>query len=68
MNSGVVQWRMAQSEQVTLSYSLNTNISIAESSHAIKESLDHLLHQSAFDSANLPTLKELREPVGLGRR
>jgi len=66
MSSGVIEWKMAQSEQATLAYSLNTNISIAESSHVIRAALAEFLQQYQYDSARLPTLNELRERWPLG--
>jgi len=66
MSSGVVEWRMAQSEQATLAYSQNTNISIAEPAHVIKAALDEFQHHRQFNFAALPTLKELREKWPLG--
>jgi len=66
MSGGVVEWKMAQSEQATLAYSLNTNISIAESSHIIQTALNEFLQQRQYQIAKLPTLKELRERFPLG--
>jgi hypothetical protein len=66
MSSSVPEVRVAQSEQATLAYSLNTNISIAESAHVIQSACDEVLRQHQYDASKLPTLTELRERWPLG--
>lgn len=60
MSSGVPEWRIAQSQQVSLAYSLNTNISIAEPSHLIDEALIEFRKRRPINVAKLQTLAELR--------
>jgi S1-C subfamily serine protease len=60
MSAGVVEWRSAQSQQATLEYSLNTNISIAEPAHIIHSALEEFRNSQQIKTDNLPTLAELR--------
>lgn len=60
MSSGVLEWRVAQSQQASLAYSLNTNISIAEPAHIIQKALDELRASRPVGAKSLPTLAELR--------
>ena len=60
MSSGVTEWRMAQSQQASLAYSLNTNISIAEPAHLIDEALTEFRNGRPIYVEKLPTLAELR--------
>lgn len=60
MSSGVPEWRVAQSKQASLAYSLNTNISIAEPAHIIQKALDELRSTQPIKVDKLPTLPELR--------
>jgi hypothetical protein len=66
MSGAVPEFRLAQSQQATLAYSVNTNISIAESGHIIQGALDEFLRHRQYDATNLPTLTELRERWPLG--
>jgi len=60
MSSGVLEWRVAHSQQVSLQYSVNTNISIAEPAHIIKKALDEFHNTRSIQVEKLPTLAELR--------
>ena len=60
MSSGVPEWRVAQSQQATLAYSLNTNISIAEPAHIIQKALDDFRSAQPINVGKMPTLTELR--------
>jgi S1-C subfamily serine protease len=60
MSSGVPEWRIAQSRQASLAYSLNTNISIAEPAHIIQKALDEFRATQPISVDKLPTLAELR--------
>ncbi len=60
MSSGVPEWRLAQSQQASLAYSLNTNISVAEPAHLIDEALTEFRKEQPTDAGKLPTLAELR--------
>lgn len=60
MSSGVPEWRVAQSQQATLAYSLNTNISIAEPAHVIQKALEEFPSAQPIKVDRLPTLAELR--------
>lgn len=60
MSSGVVEWRLAQSQHASLGYSLNTNISIAEPAHVIHEALVKFRKHQPINFSRLPTLAEQR--------
>jgi hypothetical protein len=60
MSSGVLEWRLAHSQQVSLRYSSNTNISIAEPAHIIKKALDEFRRTQPIRVEKLQTLAELR--------
>lgn len=60
MSSGVLDWKVAQSENAQLTYSVNTNISIAEPAHIIKRALDEFKSAQPTDIEKLPTLADLR--------
>jgi len=60
MSSGVTEWRMAQSQQVSLAYSLSTNISIAEPAHLIDKALTEFRKRHPMNVGKLQTLAELR--------
>jgi len=60
MSSGVLEWRAAQAPHVSLAYSLNTNISIAEPAHIIQKALDEFRATRPISVDKLPTLAELR--------
>ena len=60
MSSGVPEWRVASSQQASLAYSLNTNISIAEPAHIIHKALDEFRSAQPTNVDKLPTLAELR--------
>jgi S1-C subfamily serine protease len=60
MSSGVPEWRVARSQQATLAYSMNTNISIAEPAHIIQKALEEFLNAQPMKTDNLPTLAEVR--------
>jgi S1-C subfamily serine protease len=61
MSSAVTEWRVAQSQEARLAYSVNTNISIAEPAHIIKMALDEFKGKLPIDASKLPTLAALRE-------
>lgn len=61
MSSGVVEWRDAQSQAANITYSLNTNISIAEPAHVIQEALSEYSQARQTTFEYLPTLAELRK-------
>jgi hypothetical protein len=61
MWGGVTEPRIAQSESATLMYTLNTNISLAESAHIIQDALDHVRRTGTPDTSKYPTLQELRK-------
>jgi hypothetical protein len=60
MSSGVLEWRAAHAPHVSLAYSLNTNISIAEPAHIIQKALDEFRATQPISVDKLPTLAELR--------
>ena len=60
MSSGIPEWRVAQSQQATLTYSLNTNISIVEPAHIIQKALEEFHHARSMSVENLPTLSDLK--------
>jgi hypothetical protein len=60
MSSGVPEWRVAQSREASLAYSLNTNISIAEPAHIIQKALEEFRATQPMFVDKLPTLAELR--------
>lgn len=66
MSSGVIERKMAQSDQATLVYTVNTNISIAEPSGIIKTALGELRKHMTRTDASIPTLAELRAKHPLG--
>jgi Trypsin-like peptidase domain len=61
MSSSVVEWTAAESESVSLAYSLNTNISIAEPAHILHQALAILRKSGRFKVGKLPTFSELKE-------
>jgi len=66
MSSGVIERKIAQSDQASLVYTVNTNISIAEPSRVIKAALDEYRKLARTAPENLPTLAELRAKHPLG--
>jgi len=60
MSSGIPEWRVAQSEQAHLAYSVNTNISIAEPAHIIEKALNELRATQPMGVGKPPTLAELQ--------
>jgi hypothetical protein len=66
MSSGVIERKMAQSDQASLVYTVNTNISIAEPSGIIKTALDEYRKHAVVKTEGIPTLTELREKHPLG--
>jgi|SRR5208282_2263915 len=60
MSSGVPEWKCARSGDASFTYSLNTNISIAEPAHIIQKALDGLRRTRPMNAGSLPTLAELR--------
>ena len=60
MSSGVPEWRMAQSQHASLTYTLNTNISVAEPAHLIEEALVEFRKTQPINVQKFPTLEELR--------
>jgi hypothetical protein len=61
MSSGVNEFRRARSSVAELTYSLNTNISIAEPAHIIQKALNLFRESRPINVDKLPTLAELRE-------
>jgi hypothetical protein len=61
MWGGVNEPRLAQSESASLMYTLNTNISLAESAHIVRAALETVLATEQPDTARLPTLQQLRD-------
>jgi S1-C subfamily serine protease len=59
MSSGVVETRTAQSESASLTYTVNTNISIAEPAHIIQKALEEFRRSHSEDVSALSTLAEL---------
>jgi hypothetical protein len=66
MSSGVIERKMAQSEQASLVYTVDTNISIAEPSGIIKTALDEIRKQMPKPDTSVVTLAELRAKHPLG--
>jgi S1-C subfamily serine protease len=60
MFGGVIEPRVAQSESVSLTYTLNTNISLAEPAHVIQEALAAYKRAYPPVVSDFPTLAELR--------
>jgi S1-C subfamily serine protease len=60
MTSSVLEWGIAHSQQASLRYSSNTNISIAEPAHIIKAALDKFRIKQRIHVEKLQTLAELR--------
>jgi len=66
MSSGVIERKIAQSEQASLVYTVNTNISIAEPSRVIKAALKEYRKHAVPKVDTPPTLAELRAKHPLG--
>jgi S1-C subfamily serine protease len=66
MSSGVIERKMAQSEQASLVYTVNTNISIAEPSGIIQTALDELRKHMPKPDPSVLTLAALRAKHPLG--
>jgi S1-C subfamily serine protease len=60
MSSGVIDTRTAQSESASFTYTVNTNISIAEPAHIIQKALEEFGRLHSEDVSALSTLAELR--------
>ena len=60
MWGGLPETRFAQSEDASLMYTLNTNISLAEPAHIIRAALEAVLAAQRPSTAALPTLQQLR--------
>jgi S1-C subfamily serine protease len=60
MSSSVPEWNIAKSDQASLLYSQNTNISVCEPAGIIKKALDEFRNSVFTSTENLPTLAELR--------
>ncbi len=60
MSSSVPEWNVAKSDQASLVYSQNTNISICEPAGIIKQALVEFQSSDLKKSEQLPTLAELR--------
>ena len=60
MYGGVVESRTAQSNAASLTYTLNTNISLAEPAHVIEQALAEYKRAYPQDVSGFPTLEELR--------
>jgi hypothetical protein len=60
MSSGVIEWRLAQSQEASLAYSTNTNFSIAEPAHIIQKALIEFRARHPINVSTLPTLAERR--------
>jgi len=61
MWGGVNEPRLAQSESASLMYTLNTNISLAESAHIIRAALDSVVLAQQPDTSGFPTFQQLRD-------
>jgi S1-C subfamily serine protease len=61
MSSGVPEWKIVQSPDAQLAYSVNTNISIAEPAHIIKKALNEFRSTQPIDTEKLLTLAALRK-------
>jgi len=61
MWGGVNEPRVAQSESASLMYTLNTNISLAEPAHIIREALDKVVAAQQPNTSGFPTLQQLRD-------
>lgn len=66
MSSGVIERKMAQSDQASLLYTVNTNISIAEPSRVIEAALEEYRKHVRTKPDAFPTLAELRAKYPLG--
>ncbi|MBZ5668016.1 MAG: hypothetical protein LAO30_25955 [Acidobacteriia bacterium] len=66
MSSGVIERKVAESEQASPVYTVNTNISIAEPSGIIQTALDEIKKQMSKRDASILTLAELRAKHPLG--
>jgi hypothetical protein len=60
MYGGVIESRTAQSDAASLTYTLNTNISLAEPAHVIEQSLAEYKRAHPQDVSGFLTLEELR--------
>jgi hypothetical protein len=60
MSSGVIEPKIATSQNASLTYAVNTNISIAEPAHIIHKALEEFRRAQPTDIGSLPTLSELR--------
>lgn len=60
MSSSVPEWNVAKSEQASLVYSQNTNISVCEPAGIIKQALSEFQSSTLKKIEHLPTLAELR--------
>jgi S1-C subfamily serine protease len=60
MSSSVVEWKVAQSQDASMAYAQNTNISIAEPSHIIQKAMELFRSSQSTHTSSLPTLAELR--------
>jgi hypothetical protein len=60
MYGGVIEFRAAQSDTASLTYTLNTNISLAEAAHVIERSLAEYKRAYPQDVSGFPTLAEFR--------
>ena len=61
MWGGVTEPRVAQSPSACLTYTLNTNISLAEPAHIIRDALDSVASAQRPDTSGFPTLQQLRD-------
>ena len=61
MWGGLPEARFAQSEDASLMYTLNTNISLAEPAHIIRAALDSVVLAQQPDTSGFPTLQQLRD-------
>jgi S1-C subfamily serine protease len=61
MFGGVLEPRIAQSTAGAMTYTLNTNISIVEPAHIIKQALDAYGQTYPPDVTGFPTLQQLRD-------
>jgi S1-C subfamily serine protease len=66
MSSGVIEQKMTRSDQASLVYTVNTNISIAEPSGIIEPALEEYRKHIVVRAEGLPTLAELRAKHPLG--
>ena len=66
MSSGMMERKTAQSEEASLAYTTNTNISIAEPARILQGALDEYMKNVGPKADGFPSLKDLRDKHPLG--